>query len=197
MRPNSAMQTTRVSSSMPSAVEVGDQGGEGAVGRRYEDVFQPVGLVGVGVPDRERRRFVGAAIPVHLDQPHARLDQPAREQAALADRRPAVAVVDRVRFLFQAERLARLGRAEQVERLAGLLVEGRGGRVVVEERQSAGDLFAEGAAGLDALDGQAVGQVDLADAIAAWRDLGVEEPGIGRPAEEPGVLPQPLGPLPC
>ncbi len=35
------------------------------------------------------------------------------------------------------------------------------------------------------------GEVDLADPVAFGRVLGVEQPGVGRPAEEAGVLARP------
>ena len=52
----------------------------------------------VRVPARVVRRLVRAAVPVHLHQPHARLDQPPGQQAALAEVVPAVAVADRSRL---------------------------------------------------------------------------------------------------
>ena len=45
---------------------------------------------------------------VDRDEAHAGLDQPAGQQAALAEAGPAVAVADRVRFLLEGERLAGL-----------------------------------------------------------------------------------------
>ncbi len=94
---------------MPALLQVGDQGGEARVdlGGELADLFM---VLLVGVP----------AVAADLDERDARLHQPAGQQAALAERGPAVGVAERVGFFFQVEGL-HVGREDH---LGGLAIEG-------------------------------------------------------------------------
>jgi len=58
---------------------------------------------------------VDASAPVDRDQPHARLDQPPRQQQALTVLVPAVAIAPRHRFAVQLERMPRRRRGQKRE----------------------------------------------------------------------------------
>ena len=98
-------------------VEVFDQRAVRLVVHRRDDVLH-------AFDRRERLRAVD--VPgdfvehgeerVDRDEPHARLDQPPRQQAALAEAVHAVALADAGRLLGQVERLARLLARHQAER---------------------------------------------------------------------------------
>ena len=76
------------------------------------ELGDPLLVLLVGVP----------AVRADLDEGHARLDEPAGEQAALAERVAAVGVTERRRLFVEVERL-HPGREDHAGRL---LVEGRG-----------------------------------------------------------------------
>ena len=62
-------------------VQILDQRGEADVELRAEHVLQAVGVLGVRVPHRVvDGRVARLARPIHVDQPHAGLDQPACQQ---------------------------------------------------------------------------------------------------------------------
>ena len=81
------------------------------------------------------------ARPVDLHQRHARLDQPPRQQHALAELIAAIAIAHRRRFLIQVERPPRACRAQQVERLLRAIVEARDGTAAVDGVEVAVDLL--------------------------------------------------------
>ena len=110
VRPNSPPQSTTVSPSRPRDVQVADQRRERLVQGRQEAVAQGAEVVGVRVPAAEAERH----------EPRPGLDQPPGGQRTLAQRRPAVAVAQRVRLARQVERGAD---AVGVEDLHGLAVE--------------------------------------------------------------------------
>ena len=104
--------------------QVFHQGGPG----RVEDVAQALDGVEVLLV-----RVPADAVVVHtaqgdLDERHAALDQPAGQQAALAEQVAAIGIAHAVRLLFQVERLGR-GRAHQPH---GPVV----GRLMAHRRQS-------------------------------------------------------------
>ena len=109
VRPNSPIQTTSVLSSMPVVLQVVDQRGEGRVDLPGELADAVVVLL-VGVP----------AVGADLDERDAGLDEPAGQQAALAERRAAVGVADRLGLLLQVEG-AHVGREDHP---GGLVVQG-------------------------------------------------------------------------
>ena len=92
VRPNSAMQTTSVSSSSPRWRRSSSRAEKARSVGGTQHVLEPLGFVDVAVPAGVVRGLVGAAIPVDLHQRDARLDQPAGQQDALAERAAAVAV---------------------------------------------------------------------------------------------------------
>ena len=91
----------------PPVVEVFDQRRHGGVERRD--------LLAAALGDR------GVVVPVPLgdrDERHARLDQPAGQQAALADPGPAVAVAEPGVLAREVERLAGRGAGDHLVGLA-------------------------------------------------------------------------------
>ena len=113
VRPNSPIQTTSVLLEHAPLLQVGDQGGE----PRVDLVGQLADLLVVllvGVP----------AVGADLDEGDAGLDQPAGQQAALAERGPAVGVAERLGLLIEVERL-HVGREDH---LGGLAVKRRWSR---------------------------------------------------------------------
>ena len=72
--------------------------------------------------------------PVDLNDPRPGFDQPPRQEAALAERVLAVAITRLGRFLAQVERIPRLPRQDQPERLAVVLVDRRLAHRLVERR---------------------------------------------------------------
>ena len=109
VRPNSPIHTTRVFASMPrsfrSASSVANAGSSVSL-----SVLTCSKLFAVRVPAVER----------DLDERHAAFDQPAGEQAALAEAVPAVGVAELGGLLVQPEAAAGLG----VDHLLGLAVAG-------------------------------------------------------------------------
>ena len=107
VRPNSPIQTTSVWSSMPrcfrSVIRVAKPGSTWL--GELADFFV---VLLVGVP----------AVGADLDERDAGLDQPAGQQAALAERGPAVGVAERLGFFIQVEGL-HVGREDH---LGGLVV---------------------------------------------------------------------------
>ena len=107
--------------------EVFDQGGVGLVVHRANDVAHAL--------DR-RKRLRAVDVPgdlvehgqegVDRHEPHAALDQPPRQQAALAEAGHAVALASRRRFLRQVEGRARLGARHQPECRLEVAVQERG-----------------------------------------------------------------------
>ena len=95
----------------PRRFEVLDQGGHGLVGDRQQPVLELVEIVAVRVP---------AAVALAADrrgiidryEPNAGLDQPARQQAALAVARSPVLVAQPIGLFGEVERALDLGRAE-------------------------------------------------------------------------------------
>ena len=78
-------------------VQVFDQGRKADVELRAQHIFQPVGVLGVRIPQRIIDGVVARlARPLHMHQPHARLDQPPGQQHALP---PAVAAVALANFV--------------------------------------------------------------------------------------------------
>ena len=90
---------------------------------RHQVVFQPFGVLVVGVP----RRAVGGVArhpgPVHLHERNARLDEAAGQQHALAPPVPSVTVAQAFRFLLEVEGPAGGARLHQLERGLLLLLE--------------------------------------------------------------------------
>ena len=117
-------------------IDVLDQGGHGlvevAAARLHgvEDVVIHGVVVPVADPAAER------AVQAGRHQVHAGLDQPARQQAALAPGVAPVAVAEPGILAVQVERPARLGAREQGVRLLMEGVEGLGLRPVVERRRN-------------------------------------------------------------
>ena len=93
VRPNSPIQTIRVSSSRPRDGEVVDQGRHGLVGGGQEAVLELVEVVAVRVPAAGALAADGLRV-VDGDEPDAGLDQAAGQQAALAVGGPAVGVAE-------------------------------------------------------------------------------------------------------
>src|SRR5262249_41497412 len=120
--------------------------------------------------------------PVDLHQANARLDQPPRQQAALAEGVPAVAVAGAVRLARQVERLLRRGRADQVERPGPIGVYLlRGGDLLFEAAR-------QGATIAEALRGQFLVPLQGADGVFGRAGVTVDQVGVEAGAEEAGVL---------
>ena len=104
VRPNSPIQTISVESSRPAAPEVVHQGRPAGVEHAAE-LLDRLEVLLVRVP-AERLVAVDAR-ERHLDERHPALDQPAGEQAALAERVAAVGVAERGGLVVEVERLDR------------------------------------------------------------------------------------------
>ena len=115
VRPNSPIQTISVESSSPrlrrSSIRAAQAGSSTCA-----ELLDRLEVLLVGVP-AGRHRPVGRR-QRDLDERHAPLDQPAGEQAPLAERGPAVGVAHRRGLLLQVERLGRR-RSHQAEPPAG------------------------------------------------------------------------------
>jgi len=94
LRPNSVVTATRGGVEEAARVEVGDEGGEGAV-EFAAAIFHALGELLVHVP----------AAALDLDEADAVLDQPPREEAALAEFVPAILVARRGGLGAEVERL--------------------------------------------------------------------------------------------
>ena len=104
----------------PALVEVFDQRREADVEHRAEHVLQPVGILGVRVPQRVvDGRVARLARPADVDQPHAGLDQPPRQQHALPPAVLAVALADPLGLVANLKRLAGLRRRSAGRRRPG------------------------------------------------------------------------------
>jgi hypothetical protein len=173
----------------PAAVlQVGQQRGERRV-ERLAERLDLVEVLGVRVP----------AVEAHFDEGHPALDQPAGEQAALAEAGAAVGVAEPGRLLVQAEAAAGLG----VDHPLGLAVvggvgPGRGAAVPLlevplqpGEQLPAGVLVRGGdrPGGLEVVDGQVgPGVRVVADTGHGHRGvLRAEEAGPDPAAEHAGV----------
>ena len=72
-----------------ASIQVVEQGGETLVGRGHQAVLELIEIVAVRIPE-----VLSVVVPVDRHQADARLDEPARQQQALAVDVPAVAVAE-------------------------------------------------------------------------------------------------------
>ena len=131
VRPNSPIQTIKCVFEQPARAEVGHQGGPSGV----EDAAQPLDcleVLRVGVPSQAVGAVDGRQRD--LDERHPALDQPAGQQASLAERVAAVSLVHGGRFFVQVKRLGGRRPHHLDGAAVGALVAGRGDtRAIGEE----------------------------------------------------------------
>ena len=175
----------------PPPVQVFDERREGPIRRRDENVLEPGRFLDVAVP---------AGVVGGSSGPRYQLTCTSRTPASTSRRasstlwpngRCAVAVAVRLRLVLEAERLPRLGGAEQVERLAVVLVDnvaageprpGRRARAWSRSRRSMRRPRRPGS--------MSAGR-SISWSGTLGREPGVEQPGVGDPAQEAGVLARP------
>ena len=151
--------------------------------------------LGVAVPAGIGRRLVGASEPVDLDQPDSALHQAAGEQHALAERSLSIEVAVALGLILEAKRSPGLRGAQQIERPAGLLVERSRRRLVIEGFETPLEVVEQTLAATQPAGVELGGQVDLLDPVTLRSQPGVQEPGVGRSAQEPRVLARPDAPV--
>ena len=131
VRPNSPIQTIKRAVEQAARTKVGHQGGPTGVEDTAE-LLDGVEILRVGVPPQAVRAVDGGER--HLDERHPALDQPAGQQATLAERVPAVSVVHGGGFLVQVERLGgRRPHHLHGPAVGALMAERRDARAVCEE----------------------------------------------------------------
>src|SRR5262249_31791748 len=141
----------------PARVKVLDQGGDG-------------GLKG-GKLAVERREELDVVVPspfIQGDEGDARLDQPARQEAALAERIAAVEIAELRGLALDVERLLGLSRRDEVVALLVVFIEGVDGVAgrLVDDPPEVVDASAKGAPRFEAFGLQPARDRHVADAEA-------------------------------
>ena len=152
VRPNSPQTSTRTRSARPRSCRSSTRAGHGGVERRE-----------LAAAAREDLAVMVPAVLDDRDERHARLDEPARQQARLPDPGPAVAVVRREGLGREVERLASLRAGDPRECLGGKPVQTlhhpRGIAATLESVELGKQVAAVG----ESVESQAIGRVEVAD----------------------------------
>jgi len=110
-------------------VEVGEEGGEGAVEDGAEDVFEFGKVVVVGVPLRGRFVEAGFIFPIDGDEGDAGFDEASGEEEALSELGEAVTGTVFLRFGLKIEGGGDCVAFEEFEGLLGMIFEGADARI--------------------------------------------------------------------
>ena len=158
------------------------QAGDAAVGRRRQAVFQVRDVVGVRVPDGGVLRAL--VVPVNGDQTHVGLQQPSRQETALAEEVRPVGRADRGGLAVDVKGPLRRGRAEKIEgpileltEFAGTAVEPPGRVQRAQQPLSV----------VESTRGHVVWQRDQRSTKGSPADIGFNEQRIIRPPQEPAA----------
>ena len=177
VRPKSVSQTTSVDVEQAALFQVDQELRQALIDARHQAVFQALEVVLVRVP-----AAVGDG-----DEPHAGFDQPAGQQAALAELVLAVGLAELGVFLREVERALRFRRGDHVEGGLVVLVEGvERRRLHVAAALQLVDAGQHLLAEVDPLGGDAGGRRDVADdeIVRRWdrrRSRTGRAPGPGCP----------------
>ncbi len=174
---------------MPRCAEVFEERGVGLVVHRADDVAHALDrgerLRAVDVPgDLVEHGQEG----VDRDEPHAALDQPPREQAALAEPRHAVALAGDGRFSGEVERLARLRAGHQPEGRLEVAVQERSVFGRFERGDGVVDELADLATAVEPDGADLLGRQQVGHPEIGLRRIGVERERVVGFAEEAAGL---------
>ena len=145
----------------------------------------------MAVPARVSRRFVGTTKPVHLHQRTPGFHEPAGKQHALAKWGITVAIAITSGLVFESKCRASLGRSEEIERPSVWASKDAAGDSAIQDVQTALEVVEKILPPVQSAGVKVGWQVDLLDLVAGWRQPGIQQPGVKRSAQEPGVLTRP------